>query len=172
MRRRRGRPAVAGLLIALSVAAGGCGGDGADERAAAAHRYAAQVAQTTDATRRQLADTSRDADYRDAAAAADTTRMYAATIRTAADELARTKPPGAVGAPHRELIDLYRRTATRLDLLADEFAGAPDDRQLTALAQDLSAEVQALSTREAQLRAAIDAELARIAPPAPSTPAG
>lgn len=169
---RHGRAVRASFLIAATMLASGCGGDDASDRAAAAHRYAAAVAQTTDATRRQLAETSRGSDYRDAAAAATTTRAYATAIRATADDLGRAEPPASVAARHRELIALYRQTATRLDALAAQFATAPSDRRLTALAQELSGEVQGLSTREAQLRAAIDQELARIAPTNPTTPAG
>lgn len=166
---QRGRRVAVALLACASLAAGGCGGDDAADRAAAAHRYAADVAKTTDATRTTLAETSRGADYRDATAAAATTRAYATAIRGAANALSRAEPPESVVARHRELEELYRRTASRLDALAGQFATTSGDAQLTALAQELSGEVQALSTREAQLRAAIDAELARIAP---STPAG
>lgn len=163
------RRAAAAASAVAAIALGGCGeaNDGS-AGAAAAREYAAAVAQTTDATRRELAETSQDADYRDATAAAATTRAYAIAIRAAADDLAGATPPSSVAAKHRELIALYRQSAMRLDALAAQFGAAPGGRQLTALAQELSGEVQALSTREAQLRAAIDAELARIAPTTPA----
>ena len=167
MTHRRGRRAVSALLVGAALAASGCGGDDADDSAAAARTYATAVARTTDATRAMLAETSRDADYRDAAAAAATTQAYAAAIRRTAVALADAAPPSAVAASHRELVDVYRQTATRLDGLAGQFRSAPDDRALTTLAQQLSGEVQTLSTREAELRAEIDAGLARIAPTTP-----
>ena len=152
--------AAAGLVMGV----GACGGPDAQEqraeRAAAAQRYAAQVAGVTETTRAALAATSADADYRDADAAAGTTRAYAATIRSAGASLARAEPPASVAASHRELAALYATTAEHLDALAARFPQERGARRLSALAQELSSEVQALSTREAQLRSAIDRGLA------------
>ena len=166
--RLRVRPggAVVATLLALTLASG-CGGNEAADRADAAHAYAARVSQVTEATRKELAATSQGADYRDADAAAASTRAYADAIRDAADELSGADPPSAVAAKHGELISLYRSTADRLDALAARFEAAADDRELTARAQELSGEVQTYSTAEAQLRAAIDAELAKAVPTTP-----
>ncbi len=156
-------------LIVGSLVLAGCGrSDGAADGAQAARAYAAEVSAVTESTRAEIAATSKGADYRDAGAAAETTRAYAAAIRGAADELAGAAPPSAVASQHRALIALYRDTADRLDGLATRFDAATGQRALATLAQELSGEVQAYSTREAQLRAEIDGKLAGTTP---STPA-
>lgn len=169
-RRLRSHGAALALVVLAVGLASGCGGREVDDRAAAAHTYATRVAEVTESTRAELATTSKAADYRDAGAAAVTTRAYAAAIRQAADELAGSKPPAAVAQKHRELVALYRTTADRLDGIAGRFAALTDERELTARAQELSAEVQTYSTAEAQLRAAIDAELAKVVPTTPAAP--
>ena len=165
----RGRHgALIAVVAMLVIFAGACGGDDTQERAAAARAYATQVATVTDATRTELTATSTGADYRDPAAAARTTRAYAVTIGRAADQLGAADPPAAVAGDHGRLVALYRATAARLQELAVRFDGAAAGDELTELAQDLSSEVQALSTQEAQLRGAIDRRLATVAPTAPA----
>ena len=166
----RGRWQLAAVLTVVAVALPGCGGDSAEDRAREAASYAAEVAQATERTRRTLADTSSTANYRDAASAAQTTAQYAAAIRAAAEELERATVPGSVAREHRDLVALYRATATRLDGLASQFGGSGSGAELTALAQALSGEVQDYSTREAQLRAAIDRALAGSVAPASTPP--
>lgn len=152
----------------------GCGGDDAAEQAKAATAYATRVAEITEATRRELAQTSDDANYRDAEAAADTTGQYAAAIRGAAEELASASPPASVAEQHGALVRLYRTTADRLGILAQQFGTARSGDELTQLAQALSSEVQAYSSREAQLRGEIDRALAgaRGTSPAPASSPG
>ncbi len=169
---RRERFAALRVVAAMGLAAAfgalaGCG-DGSAERAKAAAAYASDVAKVTQDTGLKLSATSGGADYRDAASAADSTAQYAAAIRAAAGELAQAEPPASVAREHAELIALYRATADRLDALAEQFRGASGARELATIAQALSGEVQAYSTREAQLRGAIDRALATsVAPPAP-----
>ncbi len=158
-------------LAALTLLAG-CGGGGAAdaeraaaERAAATRAYAANVSQVTQRTSARLAEISAQADYRDAVAAAQSTREYAASIRLAADDLAQAKPPATVATQHRALTALYRTTADRMDALAADFASARTSRALAKQAQRLSGEVQNYSTEETQIRTEIERRLAAPSPP-------
>lgn len=176
--RRRGARRAARLVVSVALTLGtgaglvGCGDDREAEQAKLASAYASRVAQVTAATSRELAATSDGANYRDADSAAATTRQYAEAIRIAADRLVGAEPPERVAGQHRELVALYRATADRLGALSQQFAATPAEGQLARLAQVLSGEVQTYSTREAQLRGAIDRALAgaRRSTPGPQAP--
>ncbi|MDO9352881.1 MAG: hypothetical protein Q7T55_04260 [Solirubrobacteraceae bacterium] len=154
----------------------GCGGGGAGESAAErlteARAYAADVNAITQRTSTSLAAIAGRADYRDAAAAAGSTRAYAAVIRTAAAALGRATPPQQVAADHRALVVLYRETGGRMDDLAAAFTQARGEEALTASAQRLSGEVQRLSTRERALRSAIERGLPSVTASTPEATGG
>lgn len=161
-----GRLRGAGIVVAAAmVLLAGCGGgssDAAGERAAQARSYAAAVTAITQRSGAGLAGISDQADYRDAISAAQSTRDYAAGIRSAATDLERAKPPASVASAHGQLIALYRSTATRMDALATGFESASGKRALAEQAQALSGEVQRYSTRETELRAEIERGLANV----------
>ena len=157
------RRAVVPFLALLVAFTAGCGSSAEEEAAALAaadRAYAAAVTTVTQRTTARLSEISTQSDYRDADAAAQSTRAYATSIRTAVTDLERTKPPADVAPAHRELVALYRATADRMNDLATSFATARGQRALAQQAQELSGEVQAYSTKEAQLRRAIERALA------------
>lgn len=159
----------AALLLAVAGLAGaGCGGasDDAEDAARQQRAYASQVSAISTQMERRLARLSGDADYRRAAAAAASTHEYAANIRQAATDLRAIDPPEVVQRQHAALVELYARTATSLDALADRFAAAPDAVALGTLAQELSSQVQRYASQEQQLRTAIGRALAGTTPPA------
>ncbi len=159
---------VAGVVAVLAAA--GCGGssESAADRARETAAYAQRVSAISTATEQRLAALADRSDYRRAAAAAASTREYAAGIRDAAAELRRVTPPAPAVTQHTALAELYRRTATLLDGLADRFAAAPDAAELGVLAQELSSAVQVYASQEQELRAAIQRVLAPSPSPAPA----
>lgn len=174
------RPAtlLATLTLALSWGAvAGCGGSddpsGAATPQAAGRAYATQVAAVTQRTSARLAQFAATSDYKTAAAAKTSTQAYATAIRTAADDLAQAKAPAVVAGRHAALVALYRTTADRMDALATKFGAADGVGALATQAQAFSVEVQRYSTREAQLRAAIESALtAQASPPVVGTTPG
>ncbi|MEH3055173.1 MAG: hypothetical protein PGN13_14435 [Patulibacter minatonensis] len=155
----RRAPGASLLLLALMLLSGlgACGGkaDEPADRAAAAKAYTAQVSKVSrDASARlgQLADRS---DYRDGATAARSTRAYAAAIRDAARGLRAARAPQSVAGSHRALVELYDDTASSLDALATRFAAARDAVDLAALAQEFGEAVQRYASQESGLRTAI-----------------
>lgn len=154
---------LAGLLVLLTCGAiavlAGCGGDASQERVDAARRYTGQVAQISTSTSTRLAELSDRADYGDGEAAAESTSAYAAAIRDAAARLRRTAPPASARGLHEALVELYADTAIALQTLAGRFSAAGDPVELAAGAQELSTQVQRYSTREHELRAAIERAL-------------
>lgn len=163
---RRRLPA---MLVALVIGSGlaACGGDDrGDGTATAVAAYANEVSTISTAMERRLAELSDRADYRRAAAAAASTRQYAASIREAAKDLRAVRPPEGAKAQHAALVALYDRTATSLDALAARFAAAPDAAELGVLAQELSSAVQQYASQEQELRAAIQRALVAATSPA------
>lgn len=159
------RSLVAVVLVALGIVAGGCGGDDAQQdRAAQQRAYAGKVSAISTQMEGRLARLSDESDYRRAAAAAASTREYAAGIRQAATELRAIDPPEPVRRQHAALVELYARTAASLDALAERFAAAEDAAALGTLAQELSSEVQRYASQEQQLRIAIGRALAGTTP--------
>lgn len=174
-------PVLCSLICAAllaTVALAGCGGGGGDdvaERAAAqrasAERYAGQMTAVSGEVQAAIAETAGTAEFTGGAAAAAATAAYAAAITAGAERLQAIKPPGAVRAQHLGLIALYKETATHLGTLGKRFGeGGDDPNVIAAVAQDLATELQTLATREAALRAQLDAGLAQLAGVAPSTP--
>lgn len=172
------RHATVAAFAAITVLGAGCGDAGrtaggdqqrqAQVAAQAARDYAAGVQTLTDRAGTKLAAISGTAAYSEPGSAATTTRAFATTIRTTADELAtqQRRAPASVSAQHAQLVALYRRTARKLDRLAERFGAAQRQAALFALAQSLSSEIQLYSAAEAKLRALIEQGLRKATSPA------
>jgi hypothetical protein len=165
---RRGRAVrlvTAGLLLATAGCGGGSDADVAAQQLAQARTYASSVSAISQRTGTTLVAIADRADYRDAEAAAASTRAYAAAVRSAAADLGRATPPGKATQDHRALVALYRATATQMDALAAGFLKARSGRALAAKAQELSAVIHGYATRELELRQAIERALPAAASP-------